>query len=87
MKILILYIVSQLLKGEKSFYYPYFSICTSSYMSGWGNMKAYKVEHRGVTSGLKAMQEEIEHEFMNFLRIFRSNEKVFPQNINNNEYR
>jgi hypothetical protein len=24
---------------------------------------------------------------MNFLRIFRTNEKVFPQNLTNNEYR
>jgi len=25
-------------------------------MSGWGNLRAYKAEHRGVISGLKAMQ-------------------------------
>jgi hypothetical protein len=60
MKILILYVVNELIKGEKSFYHPYFSICTASYLSGWSNWTTYKVEHRGVMRGVKSMQEEIE---------------------------
>lgn len=37
LKLLILYISTELIKGEKSFYYPYFAISTDEYLSGWGN--------------------------------------------------
>ena len=43
MKILVLFVMSELLKGEKSFYHPYFSICSGSYLNTWSNWTAYKL--------------------------------------------
>lgn len=35
MKMLILYVCHELLKGKESFYFPYFEICKDSYLEKW----------------------------------------------------
>ena len=87
LKILVMYVVYEMLKGEQSFYHPYFAICASDYAGCWSNWTPYKLEHRGVMRDLKQLQESIELEYMKFLRIFRGQDKVFPQNLSNTEYR
>ena len=41
------------------------------------------IEQKNVISSIKDHKEEMELEFMNFLRIFRRYDKVFPQNLSN----
>lgn len=45
------------------------------------------LESREAIKGLKGQQEEVEREFMNFLRIFRRYENIFPEKITNQEYK
>ena len=46
--ILVLYVLYELLQGEKSFYHPYFSINQSEFMSGWSNWTSYMIETKGI---------------------------------------
>jgi len=59
LKLLILYVSSELIKGEKSFYYPYFSISTEEYLSGWSNKSILMLEHKTVIGCMKDQKEEM----------------------------
>lgn len=53
LKTLVLYMSYELLKGEKSFYYPYFAISNEEHLNGWSNWTLYMLEQRGVISSVK----------------------------------
>lgn len=53
LKLLILYVSSELVRGEKSFYYPYFAISSEEYLSSWGNKSILMIEQKNVISSMK----------------------------------
>ena len=57
MKLLIMYISYELIKGEKSFYYPYFSISTEQFLSGWDSKSLQMLENRDLMKTLKDHKE------------------------------
>jgi hypothetical protein len=60
MKLLILYISNELLKGEKSFYYPYFSISNDEFLNGWESKALHMLENRDLMKTLKEHKESME---------------------------
>jgi hypothetical protein len=86
-KLLVLYLATELIKGEKSIYHPYFSISAEEYLNGWDSKYLHMLENRSIMKFMKEQKECIELQFMHFLRIFRRYEKVFPQQLSNSDYK
>lgn len=60
MKLLILYISWELLKGEKSFYHPYFSISADAFLSGWDSKALHILENRDLMKTIRDHRESME---------------------------
>jgi len=52
MRLLVLYISSELIKGEKSIYHPYFSISSEDYLKGWDSKCLQMIENRGLMKAI-----------------------------------
>jgi hypothetical protein len=59
MKLLILYLSSELIKGEKSIYYPYFCISSEDYLKGWDSRCLQMIENRGLMKAINEQKESI----------------------------
>jgi hypothetical protein len=59
MKMLILFVCYELLKGKESFYHPYFEICKDSYLEKWTHWEMVALENKELMTSLKREKEEI----------------------------
>lgn len=59
MKLLTLYLSSELLKGEKSTYYPYFCISSEDYLKGWDSKCLHMLENRGLMRTIREQKEKM----------------------------
>lgn len=46
MKMLVLYVCYELLKGKESFYFPYFEICKENYLEKWSHWEMVVLENK-----------------------------------------
>lgn len=83
-----LFLIYEQLKGNKSFYWPYFeaSECINLLLH-WSKADLEQIENREILEHVQAYKDELDFQFMNFLRILRKYDKLFPAEIPNETYK
>lgn len=83
-----LFLIHEQLKGSKSFYWPYFeaSECKNLLLQ-WTRAELEQLENREIMEHVLAYKEELEFQFMNFLRVIRKYDKLFPPEVSNEAYK
>jgi hypothetical protein len=64
LKILILYMCHEMIKGQGSFYHPYFAICTDLFLENWSHWEMTALEDKDLTNHLKSHKEEMNTYFL-----------------------
>ena len=82
-KILTLFVSLELLKGKDSFYAPYFEVEENSFLSKWNKKSKDLLENKEVVGGIREESDKIEKLFMDFLRIYRNYDDIFPDKMSN----